>query len=163
MEQDNRNVYAESSANDRTYYQRPGQSPGSSGHVHNEAPANSFASASLTLGIIAIASVITMTIFPAIILGSLSIILALMSRGAELTFHSKARTAIILAAISLFSNVALVGSVTYAIVGDNSIHDQLNQTYEEMFGMTYDELLRGVMDGSIDSDELYEMMQEELE
>ena len=168
MEQDNRNhlEYTNERALNGTYYRRPGQETDASGNpIHREpaAPANSFARASMALGVAALVSVFTFTIFPAIILGALSIILALLSRGAELTFHSKAKTGIMLTVLAIFANVALVGGTVAMIFGDNPYHDELNATYDEMFGMTYDEILQGVMDGSIDANELYEQLYEQLE
>ena len=113
MEQDNRTTYeyTDERALNGTYYRRPGQTDASGTPASRTpvVPANAFAKASMTIGGIALVSVFTFTIFPAIILGSLALILALMSRGAELSFHPKAKTGILLTVISLFANVALVG------------------------------------------------------
>lgn len=152
--------------NNNVYYNRPGQgangvSPFTRGG-QKTAPPNSFARISVILGGIALASVFTFTIFPAVILGSLSLVLALLSRGKELTFHPSAKSAAILSSIALVANVALVGGTVYTILGDSPMHDELNETYEEMFGMTYDEILQGVMDGSVDINDLYEQMYEEM-
>ena len=168
MEHDNRTNYEYT--NERplngTYYRRPSEINDAGGNpIDREpaVPANSFARASMSLGVAALVSVFTFTIIPAIVLGSLSLILALMSRGAELSFHPKAKTGILLTVISLFANVALVGGTCAMILGDNPYHDQINDTYEEMFGMSYDEILEGVMDGSIDTEDLYEQLYEQME
>lgn len=168
MEQDNRNYFKHTNerALNGTYYRRPGQETDSSGLPVNrvpDVPANSFARASMALGVAALVSVFTFTIFPAVILGALSIILALLSRGAELTFHSKAKTGIMLTVLAILANVALLGGTVAMIFGDNPYHDELNATYEEMFGMTYDEILQGIMDGTVDADDLYEQLYEQLE
>ena len=152
--------------NNNVYYNRPGQSTNGASPFtrggQKVAPPNSFARISVILGGVALASVFTFTIFPAVILGSLSLVLALLSRGKELTFHPSAKSATILASIALVANVALVGGTVYTILGDSPMHDELNETYEEMFGMTYDEILQGVMDGSVDINDLYEQMYDEL-
>ena len=168
MEQDNKNTYeyTDGQVPNGIYYQRPGQATDASGTPVSSTPvtpANAFAKASLTIGGIALASVFTFTIFPAIILGALALILALLSRGAELDFHKTAKSGILISVLALVVNVALVGGTCFLILGDTPYHDQLNETYEEMFGMSYDELLEGVMDGSIETDDLYEQLYEQME
>jgi len=156
----------EKNDNNAIYYNRPGQSTNSgSPRLHTGQPVeppNNFARLSMIIGGIALVSVFTFTVIPAIVLGSLSLILALLSRGKELTFHPSAKSAAILASIALACNVGLVGGSVYMVFGDSTMHEQLNETYEEMFGMTYDEILEGVMDGSIDIDDLYEQMYENM-
>ena len=148
--------------NNNIYYNRPGHPQDSDSPVYNgrqtSTPPNTFARLSMILGGIAMASVFTFTVIPAVILGSLSLVLALLSRGKELTFHPSAKSAAILASIAIFSNVALIGGTVYTILGDSPMHDQLNETYEEMFGKSYDEILQEAIDGSLDIEELYEQM-----
>ncbi len=168
MEQDNRTTYEykDERVLNGTYYRRPGQMTDASGAPVNRTPvipANAFAKASLTIGGIALVSVFTFTIFPAIILGALALILALMSRGAELTFHKTAKNGILMSVLAMVVNVVLVGGTCALILGDTPYHEELNATYEEMFGMTYDELLEGVMDGSIETDDLYEQLYEQMQ
>lgn len=153
MEQDN-----------NTYYQRPGQSTGSS-HISKKKtePPNTFAKAAMILGGISLVSVFTFTIIPAVIFGALALILALLSRGKSLKFHSKAKSAIILASLAFVVNIAFIGGTFSMIFGDNPYHDQLNATYEELIGMSYDEFLEGAMDGSIDAEELNEIYEQIFE
>lgn len=166
MEQDNRTTYEykDEQSSNGTYYRRPGQTNASGAPIGRTPviPANAFAKASLTIGGIALVSVFTFTIFPAIILGALALILALMSRGAEITFHKTAKNGILLSVMAFIVNIALVGGTLGMIFGDNTYHEELNATYEEMFGMTYDEILQGVMDGSIETDDLYEQLYEQM-
>ncbi len=167
MEQDNRNTfeYTDEQMPNSVYYQRPGQTADASGAQADRppvVPANSLARASLVIGVIALVSVFTFTIFPAIILGSLALILALLSRGAELTFHKSAQSGIIMSVLAFVANVVLVGATCLLILGDTPYHEELNATYEEMFGMSYDELLEGIMDGSIETDDLYEQLYEQM-
>ena len=185
MEQDNRNTYeytnerivngtyyqrpehlSEKQGPNTVYYQRPGQMTDASGTPipHTPVvPANAFAKASFTIGGIALVSVFTFTIFPAIILGALSLILALLSRGAELTFHKTAKNGILMSVMAMVVNVILVGGTCFLILGDTPYHDQINETYEEMFGISYDELLEGVMNGTIETDDLYEQLYEQMQ
>ena len=156
----------ENNENHTVYYNRPNQSTnGNTNHSQKRqqiTPPNSLARTAMIIGGIALVSVFTFTVIPAIILGSLALILALLSRGKEMTFHPSAKSAAILASIALACNVGLVGGSVYMVFGDSTMHEQLNETYEEMFGMTYDEILEGVMDGSIDIDDLYEQMYENM-
>ena len=168
MEQDNKNTYdyTDSQVPNGTYYRRPGQMTDASGAPVRRTPvipANAFAKASLTIGGIALASVFTFTIFPAVILGSLALILALLSRGAELDFHKTAKNGILMSVLALVVNVVLIGGTCFMMLGDTPYHDQLNETYEEMFGMSYDELLEGVMNGTIETDDLYEQLYEQMQ
>ena len=147
------------------FYHRPGQSTDNDNRDNSQRqtqPYNAFASASMVLAVIALVSVFTFTIIPAIIFGSLALILALLSRGRELTFHPKAKTAVIVASLAICTNIAMIGGVFGMIFGDNPYHDMINQTYEEMYGMTYDEILEGIMDGSIDYEDLYEDMYDNM-
>ena len=176
MEQDNRNpnpYYNRPDSNQTNtinnepspFYHRPGQSTDNDNHdnIQRQAqPYNAFASAAMVLGVIALVSVFTFTIVPAIIFGALALILALLSRGRELTFHPKAKTATILAVLAICTNISMVAGVFGMIFGDNPYHDLINETYEEMYGMTYDEILEGIMDGTIDYEDLYEDMYEDL-
>ena len=147
------------------FYRRPGQSTDNDNRDNIQRqvqPYNAFASAAMVLGTIALVSVFTFTIVPAILFGALALILALLSRGRELTFHPKAKTAAILASLALCTNIAMVGGVIGMIFGDNPYHDMINETYKEMTGMTYDEILEGIMDGTIEYEDLYEDMYEDL-
>ncbi len=145
------------------FYNRPGQEPLPKGRTNQPlVPPNTFARAAMTLGGIALVSVFTFTIFPSVILGSLALILALLSRGAELKMHPTAKTATILASIAFVANIVIVGGSFALVFGDNATHDMLNDTYEEMYGITYDEFLEGIMDGTLDYEDLYENMYENL-
>lgn len=148
--------------NSNVFYNRPGQSTGSSSQRRQIEPPNSLARASMIIGGVALVSVFTFTVIPAVILGALALLLALLSRGGSLKFHPTAKTAAILSALAIGANVAMVGGVFGILFGDSPMHDELNATYEEMFGMTYDEILKGAMDGSLDIDDLYEQMYENM-
>ena len=92
-----------------------------------EAPANGLARASMVLGIISIISFFTFTIYPAIVMGSLAIILALLSRGASLKMHSKAKTAIITASIAIGFDIALIGACFFLIFGTEEPAEEITE------------------------------------
>ena len=114
-----------------------------------EEPANGLARASLVLGIISVISFFTFTIYPAIIMGSLTIILALLSRGASLKMHSKAKNGILTASIAIGCDIALIGACFFLIFGSPDF-------FESIYGMSFQEMMEGMENGTLDYDELYE-------
>lgn len=114
-----------------------------------EEPANGLARASMVLGIISVISFFTFTIYPAIIMGSLAIILALLSRGASLKMHSKAKNGILTASIAIGCDIALIGACFFLIFGSPDF-------FESIYGMSFQEMMEGMENGTLDYDELYE-------
>ena len=107
--------------------------------------ANGFATASLILGIGAILSAFTMTLIPPMILGSLSIILGLLSRGSQKMPHNTALVGIITGACALIINVGIIVFSYQMIFSDPDttqlFWDTMNESYEQMLGVSMDELL----------------------
>ena len=98
---------------------------------------NGFATFSLVLAIAALASTLTMTIVIPIFLAILSIMFGLLSRGNT--------SMSIVACSALLINIA-VGGFSFFIVFSNSDAKQqywtmVNDTYEQMTGLTFDEIL----------------------
>lgn len=136
-----------------TFYQRPGQQTDGNftqlPRYQPEEPANGLARAAMVLGVIAAVSFFTFTIYPAVIFGSLAIILALLSRGASFKMHSKAKNAIITASIAIGCDIALVIGCCFLIFGSADF-------FESMYGMSFEEMMEGMENGTLDYDELYE-------
>jgi len=136
-----------------TFYHRPGQQPDGEPIPYAphepEEPANSLARAAMVLGVISVISFFTFTIYPAVIFGSLAIILALLSRGASFKMHSKAKNAVITAAIAIGCDIALVIGCCFLILGSADF-------FESMYGMSFEEMMEGMENGTLDYDELYE-------
>ena len=134
------------------FYQRPGQAGDDKlnpAFRPKEEPANKLASASTVLGIIAIASFFTFTIYPPVIFGSLAIILALLSRGASFNLHSKAKNGIITSVIAIGCDIALVAVACLLIFGTPDF-------FEKIYGMSYQEMMEQMENGTLDYDELYD-------
>ena len=89
---------------------------------------NGFATFSLVLAIAALASTLTMTIVIPIFLAILSIMFGLLSRG-NTSMSNHALAGVIVACSALLINIA-VGGVSF-----------FNDTYEQMTGLTFDEIL----------------------
>ena len=105
---------------------------------------NGFATFSLVLAIAALASTLTMTIVIPIFLAILSIMFGLLSRG-NTSMSNHALAGVIVACSALLINIA-VGGFSFFIVFSNSDAKQqywtmVNDTYEQMTGLTFDEIL----------------------
>ena len=136
-----------------TFYHRLGQQtngePLPYAQREPEEPANGLARASMVLGVISVITFFTFTIYPAVILGSLAIILALLSRGASFKMHSKAKNGIITAVTAISCDIALVAACCFLIFGSPDF-------FENIYGMSFEEMMEGMENGTLDYDELYE-------
>ena len=119
-----------------------------------EEPTNGLATAAMVLGILALIGIFT--IYPAIILGSLSIILALLSRGQSLKMHGQAKTGVITSVIAIGCGVALFAMVFALILG-------MPDFFENIYGMSYQEMMEQMEDGTLDYEELYDNIYDNLE
>lgn len=104
-----------------------------------------FATASLVLGVIAIISAFTMTVLPPVIFGSLAIILGLLSRGSQRHLSGHALGGVATAAGALVLNL-LICIFSFVMVFSNpdttkEYLNMLNQTYEEMLGISLEDLM----------------------
>ena len=138
--------------NQSPFYQRPGQvNDGNSSQSirPKEEPANKLAQASTVFGVISIVLLFTFTIYPAIVFGSMAIILALLSRGASFQLHSKAKNGIITASIAIGGNIVLVAVCCILIFATPDF-------FESIYGMSYQEMMEGMENGTLDYEELYE-------
>ena len=119
-----------------------------------EEPSNGMAVASMVLGILALIGILF--IYPAIILGSLSIILALLSRGKSLKMHGQAKTGVITSIIAIGSDIAIFATAFLLIFGKPDF-------FESIYGMSYQEMMEQMEDGTLDYDELYDNIYNNLE
>lgn len=104
-----------------------------------------FAKASLIMGILAVLSVFTMTIIPPMILGGLSIILGLLSRGDTRFPGTSAMIGILTSTGAIVMNI-VISVFAYSMIFSNPettqmYRDIMNETYEQTLGITFDELL----------------------
>lgn len=108
-------------------------------------PANSLATAALVLGILAILATFTMTVIPSVFLGSLAIILGILSRGSDPALHRYAKSGILISAGTIALNIVLLATSLYTIFSNPKMAEQywqiMNESYEQMTGMTFDELM----------------------
>ena len=112
--------------------------------------ANSMAKAASTLGVMALISVVTMLIYPALVLGSISIILALLSRDRTGYMHDKAKTAVTTGALAIGINLAILGLTAGVLLSDGPVKQQINEVFEEVYGYTFDDMWEDARDGRLD-------------
>lgn len=77
-------------------------------------------------------------VFP-FIFGGLSIIFAVLSKGNTATYQLNARIAIIVSCFALLGNVAYTGFACYNVLYNDEYREQLNETFEQMYGMSMEE------------------------
>ena len=118
-------------------------------------PGSGFAAASLVLAIVAIASTLTMTVVIPVFFGILSIFLGLLSRGFQ-KLSNNALAGLIISSSAIVINLAVGGFAFYVVFSSpetlQQYWDMMNQTYEQMTGLTADEILESY---GIDPDNLF--------
>jgi len=110
-----------------------------------QSPRDRLTRTSMSLAILAIFSTLTFPVVFPFIFGSLSIVLAILSKGRRETLTSRGRTAVWVAAIALAINtVMIVSSVMYFIrvLHDPELQEQFSKVLYQMYGMTFEELLQ---------------------
>ncbi len=111
-------------------------------------PGSSLAKAAMIVGIIAIVSCFTFTVYPPFILGSIAITLALLSKGRRPKLFSNAKTGIICAVSGIALNTIIVTSIVYLVFTNPYIREMVNQEYEKQYGITFDEMIEEIMEGN---------------
>lgn len=111
-------------------------------------PGSGFASASMILGIISIITSFTFTVYPAFILGSIAIVLGLLSKGRRNKLLSKAQAGIICASVGLITNTILVTVCMTLLFTDPNVRAEVNKTFEKQYGVTFDEMWEEIMEES---------------
>lgn len=103
-------------------------------------PGSSFASAAMVLGIISIVTSFTFTVYPPFVLGSIAIILAILSKGMRPKMLSKARTGIICAVSGLILNTIITVASMLLLFTNPDVRAEVNKTFERQYGMSFDEM-----------------------
>lgn len=96
---------------------------------------------------LAVLSVFSLFVFPVVlpyIFGSVSLIMAILSRGRQERLSRRGRSAAIISTVSIVMNTALIiSTVVYFIkvMRDPQLQEQLSQVLYKTYGITYDELM----------------------
>ena len=107
-------------------------------------PGDRLSRTSMSLAILAIFSILSFPVVAPYILGSLSLVLAILSRGRSEIFPRRSRTAAIVASAALILNTALlVYSIYYfnQILHDPVLQERFSETLYRMYGITFDEFM----------------------
>lgn len=107
-------------------------------------PGSSLAKAAMVLGIIAIASCFTFTVYPPFILGSIAIVLALLSKGRRPKLFSNAKTGIICAVSGIVINTMIIVFIIFLLFTSPHLRD----IFEEQYGITFDEMMEEIIEGN---------------
>lgn len=105
--------------------------------------ANAFMLFSLLFGIAAIIS--CSLIITSFIFGGLAILFAVLSKGDDEKVTGTALGGMITGICGIILSIVLCASVIYLIFNDSSYRKLLNDTCEQMYGITFDEMLEGEM------------------
>lgn len=116
---------------------------------------NSFATASMFLGIFALFTI--STVFLPIILGALSILFGVLAHRKGQKLDIPSLTGFISSAVALVMTVFTIVSafkMLPTLLNDESFRDQLNYFSEQLYGESFDEMLEYA--GGMDLDEIIE-------
>lgn len=111
---------------------------------------DSMATASMILGIISLVSLMLLRLTTPFLLGGVSIILAILSRGGAKKLLSRAKAGITCSAISLTLDIALFTFAIWFIISlpnlPQSFQDEFNKACEQQYGVSYDEMMEEIQD-----------------
>lgn len=100
---------------------------------------NSFSTGAVVLGILSIISTAIMPVYLPVILGSISIVTALLSRG-EAPMAMRAKLAIMFSCISIIANICLLAAGVYLVMNVPQFQDQIMNMIEQYYPDVYSEL-----------------------
>jgi hypothetical protein len=107
-------------------------------------PAKSLSMHAFLLGIAALVSSLLMTVFLPLILGPVSIVFGVLSRGKGKKLSDIARRGIRLSIIAIAADIVIVGVSFYSVFHDPEVHAAMNQMTESMYGYTLDDVLKQI-------------------
>ncbi len=105
-----------------------------------KSPADGLISAAMILGISAIVSAFMMTVYFPFVLGSISIILALLSKGHGNKLADKARTGIICSTVAIVLNIFIVVGSLYTVFSSKENFQQFDYLYEQIYGESFSDM-----------------------
>ena len=110
----------------------------------NQSPRERLAGTSLTLAVIAVFSIVVFPVGAPFIFGSLSIVMAVLSKGGRSTMPRNSRTAFKISMAALILNAALLVFTVYffiQVLHDPELQEQYSETLYQMYGITFQDLL----------------------
>ena len=108
----------------------------------------SMATASMVLGIIALASLLLLRVTVPFLIGGIGIILAILSRGGAKKMAGRAKAGIVCCIVSLCVDVAFCSFAVWLAFALPRISPELtkevNKICEEQYGISYDEMMKEI-------------------
>ena len=118
-----------------------------------KAPGSGFATAALALGIASILSAVLMTVYFPFILGSVAIVLAILSKGTAAKMIKQAKAGIVCAVVALVINLFLfISTFAYIIANPSLLVDtakMYDSAVEQMYGVPSEEIFGESMEDMI--------------
>lgn len=108
---------------------------------------DTLATAAMILGVLAIIMCASFTLYPTFILGSIGIVLALLSRGRALRSAAKAKIGLFCATAGIVFNCLLIAATFQAMRTNPQILEKANELIKEQYGMTYEEMINAILNG----------------
>ena len=108
---------------------------------------DTLATAAMILGVLAIVMCATFTLYPTFVLGSIGIVLALLSKGKAIRSAAKAKIGMICATAGILFNCLLIGTTFHALQTDPQVLERANELIKEQYGMTYEEIINAILNG----------------
>ena len=112
-----------------------------------QSPRERLTRTSMSLAILAIFSTLTIPVLLPYIFGSVSIMLAIISKGARHSFPRRSRTAVIVASVALAINTVLIISSAfyfYRVLHDPALQEQFGKILYQTYGITFEDLLNQI-------------------
>ncbi len=101
------------------------------------------------LGLLSLLSIFLFPIIMPLILGSVAVVLAVISKGKQAEFTKGARKALITGIVSIVLNVLLLVSsfgALYLVMTNSEIRAEANILFENVYGYSFDDLIRQIME-----------------
>lgn len=133
-------------------YNNPYQNPYQNGKIPPADKGSSLARAAMITGFVALISVPMYTFVPAMVLGAVSITLAILSRGSQKTFVRTSKVALSVGILAMCLNMGLAGFQIYHFSTDSNARKQFNKTFEEFYGESFQDVIKDIMNGQDPSD-----------
>lgn len=111
--------------------------PGSPYPQPRKTPASGLVNAAFILGIAAIVSAFMMTVYFPFILGGISIVLALLSKGYDNKMAGSAKAGIVCSVIGLVVNILIVSVSFHTLFTDERVFQQFDSLYEQIYGDSF--------------------------
>jgi hypothetical protein len=109
---------------------------------------NAFMVLSLVMG--ALAMISCSFIFISLIAGGLSILFAILSKGNDRRMQTMPKAGILTGITGMVLSVVITGATVFLFMSDSSYRQQLNEACEQIYGVSFDDMMEGELPQSSD-------------